>query len=114
MTKQSKAAFWNGSDQSYEIISRSHEERGKEIIDLKARITELESFRNSANETLANAFSESREHEKKIATLREAFERIRDRADKGLKVRGKKSMNDILYYIKTEAVVTLVKTEEEQ
>ena len=73
MNKQSKAAFWEGSDQSYEIMLRSHEERGKEIIDLKARITELESFRNNANETLANALSESHEHEEQIALLTEAL-----------------------------------------
>ena len=41
---------------------------------LEARIADLESFRNSANETLANAFSESREHEEQNATLREALE----------------------------------------
>ena len=75
MNKQSKAAFWEGSDQSYEIMSRSHEERGKEIIALKARIAELE---KQEREQWDNHMTQFKELEHKIATLTEAIEKAHD------------------------------------
>ena len=81
MNKQSKAAFWEGSDQSYEIMSRSHEERGKEIIALKARITELEKDNKQLRKNMkwqTDGWKKSSDLVVKdgvtIATLREALE----------------------------------------
>ena len=54
------------------------------------------------------------EARERSTTLTKALERIRVRADKGLKVMGKKTMNEIFYFIKTEVVTTLQKTKEEQ
>ena len=84
MNKQSKAAFWEGSDQSYEIMSRSHEERGKEIIALKARITELEKDNKQLRKNMkwqTDGWKKSSDLVVKdgvtIATLREALEHVR-------------------------------------